>query len=76
MAYEQRMSSGNLFRNRDKAKNPKAPDLKLIDPIQVQVGDQIAELDIAGWRRTSEKAGEFISLSVKVKHVRAESGRR
>lgn len=70
MAYEQRMGQGVLFQNRDK-KNPKAPDWTLIrgETIKVQVGDQIAELDVAAWNRESkEKKTPFLSLSITVKH--------
>jgi len=73
MAYEQRLGQCLLFTNRD-PKSDKAPDLT--GKVSVQVGDRILDLDIAAWWRKSEKAGEFLSLSVKVKQVRSDTNVR
>lgn len=70
MPYEQRLGSGVLFRNRDKGENDKAPDLKTPQNISIAVGNMIADLEIAAWKRHSDKAGDFYSISVKVKHVK------
>ena len=68
MAYEQRVGSTNLFRNRDKEKNPKAPDFK--GTVEVQVGELIVEIDLGLWQRHSEKAGDYLGMAAKAKGSR------
>jgi len=68
MAFQQKPGQGALFRNRDRGDNERAPNLK--GTALVLVGDQILELEIAAWTRESEKAGKWLSLSVKAKSIR------
>ena len=68
MAYEQRRGQANLFANKKKQDNPKQPDLK--GEVEVLVGNLIATMEIAAWRRKSDKAGEYLAIAVNVKHVR------
>jgi hypothetical protein len=65
MPYEQRPNSGTLFRNPGKKDNAKAPDLK--GNALVEINGQLYELDIAAWTKESERAGKFLSLSIKLK---------
>lgn len=66
-AYERRLGSTNLFSNRDK-KNDNQPDYK--GSIEVQVGDQIVELDLAMWHRHGDKAGDYFGMTAKAKSTR------
>lgn len=62
MAYQQKPGQGSLFQNR-KRSSDKAPTLK--GTALVQIGDNMVTLELAGWERHSDKAGNWISLSVK-----------
>jgi hypothetical protein len=66
MPFENKPNTGALFKNRDKGNNEKAPNLKGTALLQLADGSTV-ELDIAGWARESEKAGRWLSLSVKLK---------
>ena len=68
MAYEQRVNSGQLFKNRER-KNDKAPNLKGVGLLELEDGSLI-ELEIAAWTRESPKAGRWLSLSIKLKSER------
>ena len=68
MAYEQKPGSGSLFRNKRKEEGDKRPNLT--GKALLQVGDQLVEVELSGWTRESERAGKWISLSVRAKHVR------
>jgi hypothetical protein len=65
MAYELRPNSGTLFRNLGKKDNPKAPDFK--GDALIEVNGQHYQLDIGGWTKQTERAGKFLSLSIKLK---------
>jgi hypothetical protein len=73
MPYEQRPNTGSLFSNRDHAKNPKAPTTK--GNLLIEIGDQIVEIELAGWTRDSPKAGKWVSLAAKLKSIRTVDGR-
>jgi hypothetical protein len=64
MAYDN-SNSGVLFQNRDHAGNPKAPNLKGTGRITIDGREY--ELDLAAWSKQSERAGKFLSLSIKLK---------
>jgi hypothetical protein len=64
MPYEQRPGSGTLFRNREK-KNDKHPDLK--GDALVEIDGQLYALELAAWTKQSELAGEFFSVSIRLK---------
>lgn len=70
MPFEQRPGQGNLFKNKHHTEGSKQPNLK--GTALVQVGNQLVEVELAGWTRESEKAGKWISLSVKCKSVRPQ----
>lgn len=72
MSFEQKPNSGSLFVNRGREKNPKAPNLKGSALLELESGELI-ELDIAAWVRESEKAGKWLSLSVKVKQPSSDA---
>jgi hypothetical protein len=59
---------GTLFRNREKGNNLKAPDLK--GDGLIEIGGHLYELDLAAWTKQTERAGKFLSLSIKVKKHR------
>jgi hypothetical protein len=65
MPYEQRPSTGSLFSNRGR-KNGKAPNFKGSGLLELD-GGRLVELDLAGWTRESERAGKWLSLSIKLK---------
>lgn len=67
MPYQQKPGQGSLFQNK-KRSSDKAPNLK--GTALVQVGNNIVELDLAAWDRESERAGKWLSLTVKAKSVR------
>lgn len=67
MAYQQRVGTGSLFTNK-KRSSDKAPNLK--GTALVQIGNQVVQLELAGWSRESEKAGRWIALSVKATSAR------
>jgi hypothetical protein len=69
MAYERRPGQGTLFRNRDKGDNEKAPNLKGTALLELADGS-LVDLEIAAWSRESEKAGKWLSLSIKLKGAR------
>lgn len=64
MAYELKDGQGSMFENEPK-KNPKEPDFRGDFKFNGQV------LQIAGWKKKSEKGRKYISLSVKVKEQQA-----
>jgi hypothetical protein len=66
--HEQRPNTGALFSNRDRAKNPKAPNSR--GNLLIEIGDQLVELELSGWSKQSDKAGRLISLSAKLISVR------
>ena len=68
MAYQQKVGSGSLFKNK-KRSSDKSPTLK--GTALVQVGNQTVTLELAGWAKHSDKAGDWISLSVKATAARA-----
>lgn len=68
MAFQQKVGSGSLFINK-KRSSDKSPNLK--GTALVQIGNQVVTLELAGWERHSDKAGDWISLSVKVIAARA-----
>lgn len=70
MPYEQKPGQGSLFRNKKHVEGDKLPSMK--GTALVQVGTLLAEIEIAGWKRESEKAGKWLSLSVKCKSVRPQ----
>lgn len=67
MAFQQRPGQGSLFQNK-KRSSDKAPNLK--GTALVVVGNQTVTLELAGWERHSDKAGDWISLSVKATAAR------
>ena len=67
MVFEQRVNSGQLFRNRDK-KTDKHPDLK--GEALIEIDGQHYPLEIAAWAKESDRAGKFFSLSIKLKGER------
>jgi hypothetical protein len=66
MAYELRPGQGQLFKNRDRGNNDRAPNLKGTALLQLADGTTV-ELDIAAWTKESDKAGKWLSLNVKLK---------
>lgn len=75
MPFEQRPGSGSLFKNRDHEKNPKAPNLKGTALLQLTDGS-LVEIEISAWTKESERAGKWLSLSVKPKDARPYRGER
>jgi hypothetical protein len=69
MPYEQRPGQGSLFKNRDKGNNERAPNLKGTGLLELADGSLI-ELDIAAWTKESQKAGKWLSLTIKLKQDR------
>jgi hypothetical protein len=69
----ERTDSGVLFVNKKRGDNTKAPNLKGTG--RVTIDGREYELDLAGWTRQSEKAGKFLSLSIKVKGDYAAAGK-
>jgi hypothetical protein len=65
MASSEHRDAGVLFINRDHAKNPKSPNLKGTGRIAIDGKEY--ELDLAAWTRESERAGKFLSVSIKLK---------
>jgi uncharacterized protein (DUF736 family) len=59
--YEKRDNSGALFKNDKKGDNEKAPDYK--GQGTIDGGDYW----FAGWRKTSEKGTQYLSLAFTVK---------
>lgn len=66
MSITVRDNSGALFKNRDKAENPKWPDLQG----SARIGGQ--EWWISGWKKTAKDGQTFLSLSFRPKDVKAE----
>jgi hypothetical protein len=66
MAFENRPNSGVLFQNKNKGNNEKAPNLKGNALLELEDGSTV-ELDLAAWTKQSDKAGKWLSLSVKLK---------
>ena len=64
--FELRPGQGQLFKNRDRGNNDRAPTLKGSALLELADGSTV-ELDIAAWTKESEKAGKWLSLSVKLK---------
>jgi hypothetical protein len=69
MPYELRPGQGQLFKNRDRGNNDRAPNLKGTALLALADGTTV-ELDIAAWTRESERAGRWLSLSIKLKQNR------
>lgn len=67
MAYEQRLGRTNLFRVRTK-KSEKSPDY--MAKIEIQFGEEIYSVDLAGWDKQGPTAGNYISLTGKITGVR------
>jgi hypothetical protein len=67
MPYQQKPGQTNLFSNRDK-KEERHPDFK--GECQVEINGHLYPLDIAMWRKESERAGEFFSVSIRLKGER------
>jgi len=67
MAYEAKPGTGTLFRNREK-KSDRHPNLK--GDALVEIDGQLYQLELAAWTKQSERAGKFLSLSVKLKGAR------
>jgi hypothetical protein len=67
MAWEAKPGTGTLFRNRDK-KDTKHPDLR--GDALVEIDGHQYPLEIAAWTKESQKAGKFLSLSIKLKGIR------
>jgi hypothetical protein len=65
MSYEQRPGATNLFSNRKKGDNEKAPDYK--GDISLEIDGQLCQLEAAVWERESQKAGKYLGLSLKLK---------
>lgn len=68
-------NSGALFSNTVK-KNPKAPDYRgdvLLDLAALGVGQGRVKLNLAGWKKTSQKGTNFLSLQVSIPREREES---
>jgi hypothetical protein len=63
--FEQRANSGQLFINRQRGDNEKAPRMK--GSGCVVIAGVTYDLDIAAWAKESPKAGKWLSLSIKVK---------
>lgn len=68
MAYELKEGQGSLFKNNKVSE--KAPDCKG----SVLINGQLYE--IAAWKRESERAGAWLSLSVKLKQDDLPAGSR
>lgn len=64
MAWEQRPGSTNLFFNRDK-KEERHPDFK--GECSIEINGKLYLLDVRLWRKESSRAGEYFSLSLKLK---------
>jgi hypothetical protein len=75
MPWENKPGNGALFRNRDKSDGDNRPTLKGTALLQLEDG-QTVELDIAAWTRESDKAGRWLSLSVKPKVIRQQFDQR
>jgi hypothetical protein len=69
MPFQNRPGQGALFKNRDHEKNPKSPNLKGDALLELADGTTV-ELDLAAWTRDSERAGKWLSLSIKLKQER------
>jgi hypothetical protein len=67
-------NSGVLFVNKKRGDNAKAPNLKGDGRITIDGRDY--ELDLAAWTRQSDRAGKFLSLSIKPKGDTARGDRR
>lgn len=68
MAFEQRPNSATLFKNKDK-KEDKHPNLKGTGLLELDDG-RVVELELAAWTKESDRAGKFLSLSIKLKRDR------
>ena len=76
MPFENRPGQGALFKNRDHEKNPKSPNLRGDALLQLEDG-QLVAIEISAWTKESERAGKWLSISVKPKAVRQRlSGER
>jgi len=73
MAFEQRRNTGTLFRNRELASNPKAPNMKGDALLQLADGSIVEPR----YRRMAEgkpEAGKFYSLATRLKQSRDKIG--
>jgi hypothetical protein len=76
MAYQQKPGQTNLFSNRDK-KEERHPDFK--GECSVEIAGKLYPLDIAVWRKQSDRAGEYFSVSIRLKsqqQTRPSTGRQ
>src|SRR6516162_4987472 len=76
MAYQQKPGQTNLFSNRDK-KEERHPDFK--GECSIEIADRLYPLDIAMWRKESDRAGEYFSVSIRLKgqqQARPNAGRQ
>jgi hypothetical protein len=76
MAYQQKPGQTNLFSNRDKTSD-KHPDFK--GECQLEINGRLYPLDIAMWRKESDRAGEYFSVSIRLKsqqQTRPNTGRQ
>lgn len=67
MAFERRPNRGNIFRNKDK-KEERHPDFKANgkDSILLELpGGGTIEVEVAIWKKSSDKAKEYLSVSLK-----------
>jgi hypothetical protein len=68
MSWETKPGTGSLFRNRNKGGNQKAPNLK--GEALIEINGQLYPVDIAARVKESEKAGRWLSLTIKLKEAR------
>jgi hypothetical protein len=66
MGYEQKPGTGSLFKNRDRDRSERAPNLK--GEALAEINGQVYALDLAAWTKDGPKAGRWLSLSVKVRN--------
>jgi hypothetical protein len=71
MAFELRANGGTLFANKER-NHPQAPDWT--GTALVELDGQMVELRLTAWTKHSEKAGEFLSLNVRIKSTRDNRG--
>jgi len=72
--FENKPGSGALFRPRQKSDNPKAPTLRGDALLQLE-DSTLVEIEISAWSKESDKAGRWLSLSVKPKAARQQFNR-
>lgn len=65
MAYEQRPNTFALFINKKHRDNPKAPSMK--GDGCIVINGVTYDVDLAAWGKESERAGRFLSGTIKIK---------